>query len=115
MVSAADGPQLEVLVVEDNPGDALLIRETIAEARSASFAVTQVERLSDALDLLQNRNFDAVLLDLSLPDSCGMETLTRLLSSHPEPPPIVIMTGLDDEEVALVREFVSRSERGIIR
>jgi serine phosphatase RsbU (regulator of sigma subunit) len=94
-------PPVRVLLVEDNPGDALLIREMLRDGPSVSFALTEVERLAQARSLLDDpAAFDVVLLDLSLPDGCGLETFRGLRQARSQPP-VVILTGLDDEEVAL--------------
>ncbi len=90
---------VEVLLVEDNPDDADLMRETLTESTPSTFQLTHVERLSEALKRLGQRHFDVALLDLSLPDSKGLETFSRLHSQIPEIP-IVVLTGLDDEALA---------------
>jgi signal transduction histidine kinase len=91
---------LRILLVEDSPGDARLIRETLRDAPSLSFALEHADRLSAALPLLAARAADVLLLDLSLPDAHGLETVTRALAAAPEVP-IVVLTGLDDETVAI--------------
>lgn len=94
-----DGP-LKVLLVEDNPGDARLVREALAEVRGARFALTHVDCLAPALKQLAAGDMDVILLDLSLPDASGLETLSKTHAAAPGVP-IVVLTGLDDEEVAL--------------
>ena len=83
--------------MEDNPGDARLLLEALAEA-SAGFSLTHVGRLADAQRELALSAFDVVLVDLTLPDSTGIETFSRL---HREAPslPYVVLTGLADESV----------------
>ncbi len=95
-----DQSTIRVLLIEDNLGDARLIREALADVRSASFEVTWADRLSLGLKYLTDGGIDIVLLDLSLPDSHGMETFIR---AHAEAPnvPIVVLTGLDDELLAV--------------
>jgi len=90
----------KVLLIEDNPGDARIIKELLSEARTAFFEIEVAERLSDGLEALSARRFDVVLLDLSLPDSSGLETLTKALpmAQHES---IIVLTGLDDEDVAM--------------
>ena len=92
-------PNLLVLLVEDNPGDARLIRETLADAR-APFALETVERLDAALARLAAGGVDAVLLDLALPDSRGYDTFATVHARAPETP-IIVLTGLGDESLAL--------------
>jgi PAS domain S-box-containing protein len=91
---------LKVLLIEDNPGDARLIRETLREINTSRYEMEWVDRLSPGLAKLDSEAIDVVLLDLSLPDSHGLETLERTLSPSHEVP-IVVLTGLDDEEVAI--------------
>ncbi|MDQ3816020.1 MAG: response regulator, partial [Armatimonadota bacterium] len=91
---------IQVLLIEDNPTDVLLIEETLSAVTSAQFEVTHVERLGAALERLGEQRFDAVLLDLGLPDSQGLETFDKLHRQYPQIP-IVVLTGLDDETVAV--------------
>ncbi len=72
----------------------------LEEAGGDEFVLTHVERLADALQALKTTRFDAVLLDLSLPDSHGMDTV-RAARAAAGLTPIVVMTGLDDEQKAL--------------
>jgi signal transduction histidine kinase len=92
---------IRLLLVEDNPGDARLLRELLRTADSADgVEVKEAGRLDAALELLAREHFDVVLLDLSLPDSQGMGTVESALSHAPETP-IIVLTGLDDQTVAL--------------
>jgi signal transduction histidine kinase len=93
----ASGEVVSVLLVEDNPGDARLIRESLAEPGSHRHHVDWVERLAPALDRLTNGGVDVVLLDLSLPDSSGLATLSAVTTAAPSVP-VVVLTGLDDED-----------------
>jgi len=94
-----DEPQT-LLLVEDNAGDARLIRDALTTADSAQFTCVQVERLSDALARLAEEQFAVILLDLSLPDSQGFDTIKQVQASAPQVP-IVVLTGLNDEELAI--------------
>jgi signal transduction histidine kinase len=91
---------LQVLLVEDNSGDARLIREMFSKERAGSFALTHVLRLNEALTLLAKGGIDIVLLDMGLPDGHGLETVRR---THAVAPgiPLVVLTGLDDEALAV--------------
>lgn len=91
---------MDVLLVEDNPGDARLIEILLAEEAGGMFRITHVGRLADAVEKVSAGAFDVVLLDLSLPDSFGLETVTGLRRHAPNLP-IVILSGLDNEEMAL--------------
>lgn len=88
------------LLVEDNPGDARLAQEAFRECETGYFVVTHVETLGEAIDHLGNNECDIVLLDLSLPDAKGLSAVSRLRSVNPEVP-VVILTGLNDEDVAI--------------
>ena len=92
-------PVLSILVVEDNPGDARLIDEALRGYRDV-IHVEYVERIGQALQLLANRAFDVVLLDLGLPDSRGLETLTRLCAAAPHMP-VVVLTATAEDEMAI--------------
>jgi diguanylate cyclase (GGDEF)-like protein len=89
-----------VLLIEDNPGDARLIREMIAEDPNAPFILSCVERLALGLEQLSAGETGLVLLDLSLPDSLGLETFAKVYAPSPTVP-IIVLTGNDDQNVAL--------------
>jgi len=89
-----------VLHVEDNPGDARLMHEYLREGESAEFDVTVAASLAQALELLDTLRFDVVLLDLSLPDAQGLDSVRQMGESAPDLP-IVVLTGLDDETTAM--------------
>lgn len=91
---------LRVLLIEDNPGDARLVREMLAETKGIPFKLDWADQLAKGLELLNEERVDVILLDLSLPDSSGYETLTRTMAAAPDIP-IVVMTGLNDETVAV--------------
>jgi len=91
---------MRVLLVEDNPGDARLIQEFLSDPKMASFDIQVAERLSHGLKALSGGRFDVVLLDLSLPDSSGLDTLEKVLSRAPQVA-IIVLTGLSDEDLAL--------------
>ena len=89
-----------VLLVEDSRADAVLLQSMLADAGAVSFEFTWADRLEEALDRIRQENFDVVLLDLKLPDSRGEATLERLQETAQEIP-IVILTGLEDEALAV--------------
>lgn len=92
---------LTLLLIEDNPADARLIREMLRELKPANYAFTHVESLNDGLDFLQTQTVDIALLDLSLPDSFGLETLHKLREKSPDSA-IVVLTGFDDRETGVL-------------
>src|SRR5271168_914438 len=87
-----------VLLIEDNPGDADLVRLRLVEGQSP-VRVNCVNRLSDGLASLTVETPSVVLLDLNLPDSHGAETFRRLIEHSPHVP-VVVLSGLDDQELA---------------
>ncbi|HEX7219886.1 MAG TPA: diguanylate cyclase, partial [Burkholderiales bacterium] len=89
-----------VLLIEDNPGDARLILEMIREDPAAPFHLHTADRLSRGLEHLAGGETGLVLLDLSLPDSFGLETFARVYAHSPTVP-IIVLTGNDDQTVAL--------------
>ena len=98
---SADKRKLSVLIIEDYPAEARLMREMLAEAPGeVSFEIECADRLSTGLDRLRKGGIDAVLLDLSLPDSWGVATVEKALMAAPTIP-ILVLSGLDDEDIAL--------------
>jgi len=91
---------ITVLVVEDNPGDARLLREYLRESGPITFELTHAERLRDALKFMTLQDFDVVMLDLSLPDSQGLDTLRAVHRQVPDVP-VVVLTGFADDVAAL--------------
>jgi diguanylate cyclase (GGDEF)-like protein len=99
LVSTQDSPP-KILLIEDNPGDVRLLREALLEAGTRKFSLTVSECLEEGLACLSEKDFDVVLLDLSLPDAEGLDTVTRAHEAAPQVP-IVVLTGTDDEELAV--------------
>jgi signal transduction histidine kinase len=91
---------IKVLLLEDDLGDADLICELLELVGSNDFQVTQSRRLKDAIASLCENPFDVVLLDLSLPDSHGLATVSQVCTEAPTVP-IVILSGLEDESLAI--------------
>jgi two-component system, cell cycle sensor histidine kinase and response regulator CckA len=91
---------IKILLVEDNPGDVLLLQETLSEITHFELELAHAERLTQALQRLQEETFDVVLLDLLLPDSNGLETFIQVYNQVPLTP-IVVLTGMADETLAL--------------
>lgn len=89
-----------VLLVEDNLADAYLLTEMLEQAEGQAWEITSAKRLSIAIACLQNSNFSVVLLDLTLPDSKGLNTVTQIQAAAQDLP-IVVLTGIDDHELAL--------------
>jgi len=121
---------IEILLIEDNPGDARLIEENLREAAEGAgeFNLTHFDNLDDGIANLksraqQNKPYDVLLLDLSLPDSTGLKTVRRAKAGAPRTP-IVVLTGLDDEQTGMeavrmgVQDYLTKThadERTIAR
>jgi diguanylate cyclase (GGDEF)-like protein/PAS domain S-box-containing protein len=88
-----------LLLVEDNAGDARLLREIFAEPDSVGIAMTDVASLGEAEAYLSDHAVDIILLDLGLPDSQGLDAVRRARAAAPRVP-LVVLTGLEDESVA---------------
>ncbi len=89
-----------VLLVEDSPGDARLLREMFNEEGAREIEVIHVERLSEAEEYLAANAVDIILLDLGLPDAQGLEAVRRAHAAAPRVP-LVVLTGRDDESLAV--------------
>jgi len=99
MALTATAP-VKVLIVEDNAMDASLLQVTLNRAHSDPAEFVSTGTLGEARGLLERERFDIVLLDLSLPDSQGLDTFSRLQIHAPETP-IILLTGQDDEALGL--------------
>jgi Flp pilus assembly CpaE family ATPase len=93
-------PVLQVLLIEDNPGDADLVKAALSEAAEAAFQVHHAEALVPGLDRLSRGDIDLVLLDVSLPDSHGLDGLNAVRILAPSVP-VVLLTGWDSESLSL--------------
>jgi DNA-binding response OmpR family regulator len=90
----------KILVVEDNQADARLLREMFYEQFVQDTVMAHVEYLIDAEKYLAENKVDVVLLDLGLPDAQGLDVVRRIRTAAPLVP-MVVLTGLDDESMAL--------------
>jgi PAS domain S-box-containing protein len=91
---------LQVLLVEDSPSDAALLQENLLLSGNRNISVRLAKSLREAADLLKGNQTDAVLLDLTLPDSSGLDTVQwarRICSNLP----VVVLTGVDDEKTGI--------------
>jgi signal transduction histidine kinase/GGDEF domain-containing protein len=97
---------IQVLVIEDNPGDFRLIQEMLLEAKDKSFNVELAKNLSKALERLKQGGIDVVMSDLGLPDSQGLTTFEQLHNNSPEVPIVILTSTYADETTAV--EAVSK-------
>ncbi len=94
------GNSIKVLLIEDNPGDVFLLQELLQDVTTVQVELQPAEQLFEALECIARDSFDVILLDLSLPDSQGLDTFIRM-AHHAKATPIIVLTGLDDETLAL--------------
>jgi len=95
-----DGSAIRVLLIEDNPLDVRLLGIMLRDSAPGVFDLEQVDRLESGLRRLANGGIDLVLVDLSLPDSHGLETFSSVHAQAPNTP-IIVLSGLADETVAV--------------
>ena len=95
-----EAPRVRALLIEDSLGDVRLIELMLAEAGDGLFQVEHVDRLNKGLDRVSQGGIGVVLLDLSLPDSHGLETFAQLHARAPQIP-IIVLSGLNDTTVAV--------------
>ena len=92
---------MNILVIEDNRQERVLLRAALSTVPGVSIRrVEEADRLAAAVSCLTAERFDAILLDLNLPDSAGLDTLAHVQARAPEAP-IVILTGMDDERLTM--------------
>lgn len=90
---------LQVLLVEDDDGDALLVRENLADS-DLQAEVTRAATLAEARALLADRGYDCVLVDLHLPDADDLQAVEQILAGRGDAP-VIVLTGLDDRETGI--------------
>jgi len=91
---------IKVLLVEDNDVDAQLTQDLLSEWSIEEFQITRAKTLGEGLTLLNRERFDAVLLDLSLPDAFGLPTVRQVHAASPTIP-VVVLSGVSDQSLAL--------------
>jgi two-component system, cell cycle response regulator len=91
---------ISVLLIEDNDVDARLTQDLLSEWSVEEFQVTHVTSLSDALSRIDTDRFDAILLDLSLPDAFGLPTVRQVHATNPSVA-LVVLSGVSDQSLAL--------------
>jgi PAS domain S-box-containing protein len=91
---------IKVLLIEDNPDDIELLQRKLGKSTNGQLTVTSVKSLHDALEHLARNRPDIILSDLGLPDSHGLDTVTRLMHTAPDIP-LVVVSGFDDEATAI--------------
>lgn len=92
--------RIKILLVEDDPDDVWIMRNLLGDRWDEPFDMVQVELLSAAIQRMSEDRYDVILLDLSLPDSQGLETFFAM-HAYADETPIVVLTGFDDERIAV--------------
>jgi DNA-binding NarL/FixJ family response regulator len=95
-----DADRLRLLLIEDSRVDVCRVRGFLESADGAAVELEQADRLSAGLSRLKDGHFDALLIDLNLPDSEGVPTVAQVHACSPRTP-IVVLTGVEEMQVAL--------------
>jgi signal transduction histidine kinase len=99
-ISSYNQEVIEVLLIEDSFPEAKLLAQIFKGSAIGNFKLTHVQRLSGAIEILQTRGFDVALLDLTLPDSEGLESLDALIDCSPDLP-VVVLTNTSDDRLSV--------------
>lgn len=91
---------LQILLVEDSDSDAALLQENVSLSGIKDISISVAKSLQEAIDHLKNNHADAVLLDLTLPDSNGLDTVRKVKTAFPDVP-VVVLTGVADENMGI--------------
>lgn len=91
---------INILLIEDNPGDARLIEKMLKEIKNLKFNLVWVETLKDGFNHIDNKNYDVILLDLNLPDSFGLNTVFKTCEKV-QNIPIIVLTVNDDFQIGV--------------
>lgn len=91
---------VKIILIEDNPGDARIVQEMLADIPDANCEISFAESIRDAITALTTHPVDAILLDLSLPDCKGLQSLHEVRACSPDVP-VIVLTGLGDDATAL--------------
>ena len=103
-----------ILLIEDNPGDARLFSRMLRGAENPGFDIQHVKDLHSGLQSLNSNHFDVILLDLSLPDSVGLEAVSKVRAAAPDMP-IVVLSGMEEPQTVMkaiqggVRTYLKKS------
>lgn len=100
-----------ILIIMGDATDAKTLEDVLRKAKDGPFDIEWVARLSDALERLRAGGIDAILVDMSLPDSRGIETFDQLFAAAPQTP---ILTLSAEEDEALATEAVQRGSQGFL-
>ncbi len=99
--SAMTQTSIDIMLVEDSDSDALVLRYELGDSPFGPFSITHVHGVPETLSRLETEQFDVVLLDLGLGDTQDLATLERIQNEKAFPTPIVVLTGLEDEQLGI--------------
>ena len=91
---------ISTLIVEDDPGYARLIKDMLHDTAGTKFSVLHADHLMKGIDLLAKHDIDLIILDLTLPDSEGIDTFLRIKGVTPELP-VIVLSSVEDENIAV--------------
>jgi len=106
---------IRILLVEDSPSDAYMAGQVLRQVPKLAFTLAHEPQFGKGLERLRTEEFDVLLLDLSLPDVRGLETVTRAVAEAGEVP-VVVLTGQDDDSLGLeavrlgAQDFIVKGE-----
>ena len=109
----AKAQHISILIIEDNPGDQLLLHENLMSTKLLIADIVMVETLTEGIVFLSNQNFSLIFLDLFLPDSTGLDSLSELIKINSSIP-VVISSGLSDTQIA-VKAIASGAQDFLIK
>ena len=108
--------KLHLLLIEDNPADAKITRRALKTSHDPTYLIDDVPSLKEAAIVLKNEPYDAVLLELGLPGSVGVDAVAQFRALCPFPPPLIILTTHDAQRIALesldqgAQEYIIKSD-----
>ncbi len=115
---------MKILIIDDNPADRHLYRKYIEDSKILDLDIEECGSLSAAFESFAQRDHDLIILDLGLPESDGIQTITETfkeLHKNKKAPPVIVLTGLEDHVIGAeafkhgVKDFLTKSEVAINR
>lgn len=100
MENSASG-KMKILLIEDNPGDVRLVEFMLADSKLGNFTIENAKSVAEATECISKKEFDVILLDLTLPDGKGLSTLNTVQAVATRIP-VVVLSGINDEELSLL-------------
>jgi DNA-binding NtrC family response regulator len=106
--------KMNILIIEDNPGDVRLVKEMLAEVKGVSYSLESADNLAKGMERLRREGIDVLLLDLNLPDSTGLTTFSRLHTEF-EALPVVIFSGFSEDENVAVKAVIEGAQDYLVK